>query len=58
MNQIFEKLRTKRHYRRHPQCANKTGICEYKICRCNYSYDLQRAARGRKPRPVLAMISE
>lgn len=58
INQIFEKLRTKRHYRRQPQCANKNGICEFRICRCNYAYDLQRAAQGRKPKLVLAIIAE
>lgn len=57
-NIIYEKLRTKRHYRRHPLCANKLGICEYTQCRCNYSYDLQKAAKGLRQKPVKAMISE
>lgn len=58
MNTIYEKCRSHRRYVRKPLCQNKNGICEHKICRCNYAYDLKRAAEGRLPKLVKAMIVE
>lgn len=57
-NQIFLKCRSHRRYIRKPLCDNKLGICEFRICRCNYAYDLKRVARGLKSKLVLAVISE
>lgn len=37
MNAIFNKLRPKRCYKRHPLCNNKLGFCEFDKCRCDMS---------------------
>lgn len=54
MNTIYNKLRSKRHYHRRPQCANRLKICEYQKCRCWYDIDW----RTPKPKVVRAMIVE
>ncbi len=58
MSQIFEKCRTKRSYKRKPQCENKLKICEYNQCRCNYAYDLQKVAQGKVVKPWRGIIME
>lgn len=34
MNQIYNKLRTKRKYVRKPKCKNKLKTCTFEKCRC------------------------
>ena len=34
-NQIYEKLRSKRHYNRKPTCKNLLKLCTYGTCRCD-----------------------
>ena len=51
MNNIYNKLKTKRHYKRKPKCKNKLGLCEFDHCRCDMSLKI-------KPRPVQAMLSK
>jgi hypothetical protein len=48
MNEIYEKSRVKRKYKKKLTCPNKMGICEIDKCRCDMAIKAKNFPKGIK----------